>query len=423
MIIDLKQKIQNENLMLFFLASIVFFIPLSPTFKSISIVFATGLVFFIPGYRQRLYFMLSQQCSIAAITLICVALLACLWSVASYKLQYTMVEKYFKLIYIPLFAVCFANKKNRTFGIHAFLFSSLIVCLLSILKDWNFLYFKEPDPGAVFHNHIVTGYMIAFAAYLAGLYAIRSQKLKRMAYLGMALLFNYQVIFVNTSRTGYVVYFILMALLFLNCLSSRRLLVGLFMYAALLGTMIVTIPSPLSKGLTHAVENVYSYNNNHNKNTSVGYRLQFHQYAKSLFLSSPLIGYGTGGFPTQFRADNPLPAWGLKLNDPHSQYWFIASEFGLLGIIALGYFYISLLLISFRLVEMKAILLAFLIPFFIANMTDCFLTNTGIGYLFVMFSALCLGEFIEMNEARSTFVRDPHSQNVATRSINQAIAL
>lgn len=401
MIIDLKQKIQNENFMLFFLALVVFFIPLSPTLKSVSIVFATGLVFCMPVYRQRLYFILSQQCSIAAIIVICVALLACLWSVASYKQQYIIVEKYFKLIYIPLFAVGFANKKNRTLGIHVFLLSSLIVCLLSIFKDWNVLHYKSSDPGEVFHNHIVTGYMMAFAAYLAGLYTTRTQKLKRIAYLLLALLFTYQVIFVNTGRTGYVVYFVLLALFFVKCLSSKRLFVGLLMYVALLGTVVITIPSPLSTGLTHAVENVYSYKND-DKNTSVGFRLQFHQYAKSLFLSSPLIGYGTGGFSTQFRADNPMPVWGKKLNDPHSQYWFIASEFGLIGIIALSYFFISLLLVSFRLVEMKAILLALLIPFFVANTSDCFLTNTGIGYLFVMFSALCLGEFIEMNDSRST---------------------
>ena len=405
MIKQLKQKIQKENFLIFFFASVVFFIPLSPTLRSVSIVLTAGLALLIPACRQRLYFILSQQCSIAAIIMLCVVLLACFWSVADYHLQYTMVKKYFKLLYIPLFAVCFTSKKNRAIGIHVFLLSSLLVCLLSLFKSWNIFHYKSLDPGEIFHNHIVTGYMMAFAAYLAGFYAIRSQKLKRAAYLLLALLFSYQVVFVNTGRTGCVVYLILLLLLFIQCMSSRRLFVGLSIYTLLLGTVIITVPSSLSTGLTHAVQNLYSYKHD-DKNTSVGYRLQFHQYAKSLFLSSPLIGYGTGGFKAQFRTDNPIPAWGQKLNDPHSQYWFIATEFGLIGIFSLGYFFISLLLISFRLVEMKAILLGLLIPFFFGNMSDCFLTNTGIGYLFVIFSALCLGEFIELYEPRALLARD-----------------
>lgn len=396
MIIQIKQKIQNEELMPFFLAAIIFSIPLSPSLKSIFVAATTALIFFMPAYRYRLNYIITQQCTVAALAIVLVAIAACFWSAASYQQQFFSLEKYLKILYIPLLAVGFSNKRTRTMGIHVFLLASLIVCTFSMLKNWNLFHYKSSDPGEVFYNHIVTGYMMAFAAYLSALYVTRTERLKQFFYLLLAILFSYQVLFVNTGRTGYVVYFILLALLLCKCMSSRKRIVGALIYCTLLGTVVFSVPSVLSTRLSEAVANVKSYHHD-DKNTAVGFRFQFHDYAKSLFLSSPAIGHGTGGFTTQFKLDNPVPAWGEKLNDPHSQYWLIASEFGLLGLAALCYFFISLLFVSFRLVEMKAVLLALLIPFFFANITDSFLTNTGIGYLFVMFCALCLGELIENN--------------------------
>lgn len=391
---DIKSIIQNESLMPFFLISIIFFIPISPSLKSIFIALTTGLVFFMPTYQHRFFSILSQQVSIATLILAGIAVLACCWSVTTFPHQFIAAEKYLKVIYIPLFAIGFTNKKTRAIGIHAFLLASVIVSVLSILKNWHILDYHEADPGQVFHNHIVTGYMTAFAAYLSGLYVTRTQKMERFSYMLLVALFTYQVLFVSTGRTGYIVYLILLALLLVMSFSSKRQLIALIIFSTLLGGVIIKVPSVLTTRVHQAIEDLHSYNGK-NKNTSVGYRLQFQQYAKSLFISRPLIGYGTGGFKAQFKKDNPIPQFGGKLNDPHSQYWYVASEFGLLGIAGLCYFFISLLLMSFRLIEMKAVLLGLLIPFFFANNTDSFLTNTGIGYMFVMFCALCFGEFIE----------------------------
>ncbi len=390
----IMRNVQNESLMPFFLISIIFFIPISPSLKSIFIALTTGLIFLMPKYPQRFFSILSQQVSIATFILAGIAILACSWSVTTFPHQFNAAEKYLKVMYIPLFAVGFTNKKTRTMGIHAFLLASVIVSVLSILKNWHVLDYNQADPGQVFHNHIVTGYMTAFAAYLSGLYVTRTQKIERFFYVLLSLLFTYQVLFVNTGRTGYIVYLILLALLFVMSFSSKRQLIVLIIFSTILGGIVIKVPSVLSTGIHQAIDDLHNYKGK-DKNTSVGYRLQFHQYAKSLFLSSPIIGYGAGGFKAQFKKDNPIPQRGDKLNDPHSQYWFVASEFGLLGIAGLCYFFISLLRMSFRLVEMKAVLLGLLISFFFANITDSFLTNTGIGYMFVMFCALSFGEFIE----------------------------
>lgn len=390
----LIKKLQNEHLVPFLLMASIIAIPISPSLKSIFMVMTIVSIFLIPTFQRRFYFILSQPCTIAAIALFSVAALACLWSDADYTDRFFSAEKYMKLLLLPILAVGFSNKKTRTMAIHAFLAASFLVCILSILKSQHVFQYKSVDPGEVFHNHIVTGYMMAFAAYLSGLFAIKSRGFKQIGYGFLATLLTYQSLFVNTGRTGYVVYFILLALLLIQNITSRRVFLSLILFGVLLAGIIFQSPSVLSTGLNRGLDNYYSYHHD-NKNTSIGYRLQFHRYAQSLFVSSPWIGHGTGGFSSQFGKDQPIPAWGFKLTDPHSQYWLIASEFGLLGLVVFFYFFGTLLFLSRRLTEMKPVLLGLLIPFFIANFSDAFLSNTGIGYLFILFLALCLGELIE----------------------------
>lgn len=397
---DIKRTTQHEAIMSFFLISIIFFIPLSPSLKSILIGITTAFICFMPTYQQRFFSVLSQPVSIAALILAGIALVGCCWSVASFPQSLISAEKYFKILFIPLFAIGFTHQKTRTIGIHAFLLSALIVSILSISKHWHLLNFNTNDPGHVFHNHIVTGYMTAFAAYLSALYATRTQRMERAGYALLAALLTYQVLFVNTGRTGYIVYFILLGLLILMSFSSKRQVITLILVSTILGGVVISAPSALSTGIHRALDDWRNYKGR-DKNTSIGYRLQFHQYAKSLFLSKPIIGYGTGGFKAQFKNDNPIPQRGDILYDPHSQYWFVASEFGLLGIAGLCYLFATLLIMSLRLAETKAVLFGLLISFFFANITDSFLTNTGMGYLFVMFCALCLGECIK-NQPSST---------------------
>ena len=91
--------------------------------------------------------------------------------------------------------------------------------------------------------------------------------------------------------------------------------------------------------------------------------------------------------------------WKTKtLLEPHSQYWLIAAEFGLLGIAALSYFFFSLLQASWRLHKMKFMACAMLVPFAIGNLSDSLLFYSGSGYFFILFMAMFLGEEFEYNK-------------------------
>ena len=90
-----------------------------------------------------------------------------------------------------------------------------------------------------------------------------------------------------------------------------------------------------------------------------------------------------------------MPAWGLELTDPHSQYWMTLAEQGGIGLFLLLFFLASLFVTAFKLTETRPILLGILISFCIGALSDTILCYSAAGYALVFMSALSFGELIE----------------------------
>lgn len=414
------RDILNKQAIPFFLVASLFFIPISPSLKSIFVVLSLISILFAAKKTSDFSWVLSQSWTKAGLAFFIIALLACTWSAASVQMQLVYVEKYSKLLFLPILALGFRNRILRMLGIHAFLLAMLITCELSIIKDINYPDgFPIYDPAKIFHNHIITSFMMAFAAYLSGLFLIQlytSENLdtltplknsesakkffvirlsfQRLAYFFLVTIFSYQILFVSTGRAGYVLYFILMTFLLFQSLPRRYKAIGLFCFIAIF-SLLSYQSRVVSDGFVKVAQEWNNYKQGQH-NSRIGERVRFHIYAKKLFLSSPLIGYGTGGYAQAVQHDDFIPLIRrLKLMDPHSQYWLVASDAGILGLSALFCFFLSLVLNAFRLREMKPIMLGMLLAFFIGNLSDSLLLYSAVGYLFIFFSALCLGELVE----------------------------
>lgn len=369
------------------LIATVFVIPISPTFKSILIVSSLIGILVTPDYRQTLLLALSEPWSIAALAVFSIVVLACFWGTAVPTTRLIFIEKYSKLLFLPIFAAGFRHRLVRQSGIYAFLLAMMLTSLLSLT-----LFRASDDPGFIFHNHIVTGFMMAFAAYLSGLLGLRAAKLLRLFFFSLFILFSYDILFLNPGRTGYVIYFILILCLLFQYTPKKYLLLGLFGFATLFSFF--SWQSDVLKKGVHEVMSDWSKYQQGKKESSVGYRLSFHQFAKTLFLERPCFGQGTGGFSYAFQHINQNAQW-KNLLDPHSQYWLVAAELGCVGLFALIIFFVTLLRVASRLHEMKAIFLAMLLAFVLSNFSDSLLLYSAVGYLFVVFSGLCLGELFD----------------------------
>lgn len=377
----------------------LFSLPLSSTAKSIFLSLSVFAILIVPSNRKDLYRVLSQPWCQAALLLFFVAFVGMVWSPAALKDKFYVLEKYSKLLYLPVLAIGFQDKQTRRYALYGFLLAMLITCMAAILKASGVIamQLRGLDPGHIFRNHIMTGYMMAFAAYLSALLFISESGKKKTIHAILFLLFSYQILFINIGRTGYVSYVVLMSLFFVQMLSWRQV-----MLAAVIGSTVLAGVYYQNETMQNRVNQVYiDWREYHqgDKDTSIGYRLQFHQYAKELFDRHPWVGNGTGGFSYLYHEEKPIPSWEPKLSEPHSQYWFTLAELGVVGLISLSLFFICLLLASWQLKSMRSVAFAVILPFLLINFSDSLLFYSGTGYLFIAFMALCLGEKITRPEA------------------------
>jgi len=374
-----------------FIVLFVFFIPISPTMKSIFFVLAMATIVITPFYNKRILQAYNTLWGRAVLLLLAYIAIATLWSSAPLSMQWMVVNKYSKLIYLPLLAVGFIQSKTRLWSMNAFLASIFLTCIISVLKSQNII--QSFDPGQVFYNHIITGFMVALGFYLSGLFAFKAKGWQRMIYFTLMMLTSYQLLFINTGRTGYVVYCILAVLLLMQKLTFKRAVLAVVLF--IIGIAAVyQVSTTMQLRVNDLINEVKSLEKN-NPNTSFGYRIQFHNYSKSLLAKHPLTGIGTGGFKYSFSQDNPVPGWGTDLSDPHSQYWMTLSEQGIIGLVLLLGFLFSLLVTSFQLTETKPIIIGVLASFCAGSFSDTILCYSTAGYLLIVMSALCFGELIE----------------------------
>jgi len=372
----------------FILALLFFSLPLSSSGKSIFMVLATVVILFKPGYLTQIRDTISRPWCKAALALFFLALVACLWSPATGKEKWLILSKYFKFLYLPLLVVAFQDKKARNFSIHAFLLAMAITSFISIVLKFGWIN-TSVHPDAVFRNHIITGLMMSFATYVCGVLFVRQQKPIRFIYLLLALIYTYQIFFISFGRTGYILYFLLLSLLVVQLFTKRQAIIGAIALAGLFAGFFHFSPS-MQQGLQQIITEWKGFE--HDKNTSVGYRIQFHDFSHKLFEHHPLIGNGTGSFTALYRMEKPVPAWDRTLLEPHSQYWLTAVEFGLLGLAVLGFFFAALFFSAWHLKQMRPIAISLLLVIGVSSLTDSMLLYSGPGYFFILWMGLCLGE-------------------------------
>jgi O-antigen ligase len=259
-----------------------------------------------------------------------------------------------------------------------------------MIKAMGFLHYGGPDPGKLFRNHIMTGYMLAFSAYLAAFLALKTKGLLRVLYGLLTVLLSYTVLFICTGRMAYIAYTVVMSIWFFQCFSWRKAI--LWVLGFFLCLCVSYQVNPSMQFLIHQAEDDWvSYHQNH-KNTSLGLRFQFHAYAYDLFKYHSWMGNGTGGFSYLFERDEPVADWRpLIVWEPHSQYWLIAADYGLLGLFLFVVFLGCLFWESYQLLEMRAMAFAIFLPFVLGSLTDSLLLYSGTGYFFFLFLALCFG--------------------------------
>lgn len=366
-----------------------FFLLVSTSLKSVALVTVLLSIFLLPNFKEKAFQIVKTRWCQTAFFLFLVVVFACFWGPAPLAKKITILKQYTKLLCLPILAIGLSDVRNRQAALIGFLGSMLFTALLSIGGYYGLLQDLHIQYDFVFFNHIITGFSMSFAAFLALFYVFKTQGKMKALCLFLFVLFTFHVLFINLGRTGYVMYALMLGLFLLMYLPWKHSLIALLVLGSFLVGAYTLSPS-IKTGVNQVVLGYQHFDRN--KNTSVGYRMQFHQYAVALFKRHPWLGNGTASFPTLYAQEIPVPEFGNTLNEPHGFYWLVASEYGLLGLMALFCFFVSLLLEANSLVSMRIPAVVFLLSFMVTNLTDSLFVYSAPGFLFILFAAYYLGE-------------------------------
>jgi O-antigen ligase len=141
-------------------------------------------------------------------------------------------------------------------------------------------------------------------------------------------------LFVGHGRAGYLAFLISSPLIIYKIVGRRHIIKAAWVIILFIG---ISILSPTVKmRIDQAVTDIKQYDTG-NPNTPIGLRFYMWEGAIKIFLKNPVLGVGTGGYQ---KAINDYEALGLQplhinFSQPHNSFLYMASSFGIIGIISL----------------------------------------------------------------------------------------
>lgn len=383
----------------YFLVLTGFFVPLSITGTDICMALTAALGVISGRFLQHFAALKRSPLVWCTLWIVLLVVLAMTWSIAPWADRLSALHKYSKLLYIPLLLVVCTDPKWRDRTIQAFLLGVLVIVILSYLKAFCGLHIgSNPNPAFIFYTHIETSFLVAFAAYLAAVYAWKNPRW-RIGYIILVVLFSYQEFFINDGRTGWVAYLVLLILFAIQFTGWKGVLVGCAV--ALMMVVGFYYVSPTFKNMIgESVVEIEQYKQGHVE-TSLGYRLSFDSLSWRLVKERPILGYGTGSFATTYQLSGGVPGW-QTLRTPHNEYLMVLVEFGLVGLISLLMLFFIQLRLSFQLGEMMFFAQGLVLVFMMSSCYNAFLYLSVSGHFYMLFTALFYGHLLHAKDRISS---------------------
>ena len=373
-----------------------------------NIFLALFLFFSILGGNFRFKYELIVSNSIA---LICIAIFLLLviglvYTSASMDDALSMLKKYSKFIYVPLLLCAFHEQRWKKIGYVAFISGVTLMMFLSYMTLFGWqpesIYagaYAGPyyDENIVFRSRIAHATLVAFLVYLFIQHAItNNQLIIRVLFIGLAIFASINVLIMVPSRSGQVLWVVLMLLLVYQHFDWKRIIVGLIIVPVL--AVGVLIMSETSRIRIIEVKNDIELIKEGNYSTSLGYRVIWAKGGWDAFKRSPIIGTGTGSFYNEFK--KYLQTKGVEdaekyySKNPHNGYVNVGVQLGCLGLIILFLLFIQQWRISNSFSDFGSnIAKGFVVTVVISNFMNSFIYSHTQGIFFAIFTALLFSAY------------------------------
>jgi len=362
-------------------------IPLGPSIQSILLVITLMTILMNVKDLHQIKHVIQHRWFLFLVLAVGYSLLSLIWTPATHSETIFYIKKHLDLLLIPILALGFQEEAQKDCALKGFLMAALIPMLVGIyLHLFHTSLYSDMDQGHIFYNHIITGFYSAIAAFISLQFFIIE---KKRVYALAFLLFSFQCLFLNTGRFAYLLYFALLGLSIYVYIPKKYIVISLLLAIILLVAGIVLSPV-IKTGISNFMQDIQKYQHG-DKQSSLGFRLQFHAFAIQQFLHHPYFGNGIAGFDALFKHFSPVPSWAFQPNT-HSQYLLFACDYGLLGLFFWGGFFYYLIAHLQQAPYLQVIFYGFMLALCLNFFTDNMLYASP-GHLLMAFAALLYSPF------------------------------
>ena len=314
--------------------------PLTVFGANVIIVVICLLWLFSGNYKSKFYQIINNRLMLASIVFFCLHLVGLIWTEdLTWGLHIVHKMWYFLLLLPALFTI--VRKDYIKHYISAFL---LAIALTEICSYLVWFEIVEPFKNATvenptpFMNHISYNPILSFAIYLVLHELFFNKKITNFifslySFFAISMTVN---MFITGGRAGQVAFFVMLSILIFQVLDKQR--ISAFI------TILIVIPTIFltayqtsdlfQKRVDIAAKALVQYSNE--DRSAVGIRINYVINSWQVMKKNPIIGIGTGDFPTEYSKINKINSPMMPDSEnPHNMYILVLMQLGLVGLFSL----------------------------------------------------------------------------------------
>ena len=335
-------KINLAKLYQYLLILLAFLMPLTVAGANLIIVLIVLLWIFSGDYKSKFLHIKQSKLLLASIIFYGIHILGMLWTEdIAWGLEILHKMWYFLLFFPILYTL--VKKEQIAYYVSAFLLAISITEVASYLVWFELI---EPFKNATvanptpFMSHISYNPILTLAIYIVlhkVLFDKTLTKLKYYSYSFFAISMTINM-FLTGGRAGQVMFFAMLSILIFQYFDKQKIkaIITILVLMPSIFLIAYQFSDLFHTRVDQAITEIVNFSEIKNQNTSVGLRISFAINSWEIIKNNPIIGVGTGDFPSEYKKVNIINSPALMMtSNPHNMYILSLVQLGLIGLISL----------------------------------------------------------------------------------------
>ena len=394
------ERFDLEKTYQYLLIALAFLMPLTVSGANTIVVIICLLWLFSGDYKAKYNQIMSSKLMIASVVFYCLHVIGMLWTEdLLWGLHILHKMWYFLLLFPILFNI--VQRKYINYYLSAFLIAIALTEIASylvwfeIIPPFKNAKVENPTP---FMSHISYNPILALAIYLVyhNIFIksnLNTPKFFLYSFFSITMTIN---MFITGGRAGQVMYFVMLTILIFQFFGKNKIkaLVSVLVIIPLIFLAAYQTSYIFQQRVDLAVNNTINYELN--KSTSAGQRITFAINSWEVIRKNPIIGIGTGDFPSEYKKINQINTPQVPTTtNPHNMYTLITMQLGLIGLVSmLSIFYYQIKLSFYSSNRfIKDLGIALPLMFLVIMWSDSYILGHYTTLMFVFFSSFLYKDF------------------------------